>query len=68
MLNQQGISYGNANQAIAAGKSACQLMDSGTSDAEVVKRLKAQNAGLADLDGAFHFLAIAAKAYCPKYL
>ncbi len=42
--------------------------DSGMSDAEVVKQLKAQNAGFADLDGAFHFLAIAAKVYCPKYL
>lgn len=68
MLNQQGISYGNADQAVQAGKSVCQLMDGGMSDAEVVKQLKAQNSGFADLDGAFHFMALAAKVYCPKYL
>ncbi len=68
LLNQAGISYGNADQAVTAGKSVCQLMDGGMSDADVVKHVMERNPSFTSLDGAVQFTAIAANVYCPKYV
>lgn len=68
LLNQAGISYGSADQAVTAGKSVCQLMDGGMSDADVVKHVMERNPNFGSLDGAVQFTSIAANVYCPKYV
>src|SRR5256885_13095037 len=45
-LNKAGMSYTNGSSAIAAGKMACDLMNSGTSEKDVVDKLSMLNPGL----------------------
>jgi hypothetical protein len=63
-LRQAGITYNDANQAIAAGKAVCGLADNGESGLELLKDLKNTNPELT-MDGAARFAAIAASSYCP---
>lgn len=66
-LGKAGITFRNADKAVAAGKTACELMDSGQPELDVVKRVTEQNPGFT-ISGAAKFTAIAASAYCPQYL
>lgn len=66
-LSQAGVTYLNADRAITAGRSVCDLVDSGMTGAEIVKNLQDRNPGF-EGDGAARFAAIAAQAYCPQAL
>jgi hypothetical protein len=66
-LNKAGMTYTNNSSAIAAGKMACDLMNSGTSEKDVVDKLSMLNPGL-NSGGAMKFAALASTAYCPDYL
>jgi Protein of unknown function (DUF732) len=66
-LNKSGMSYTNGSSAIAAGKMACDLMNSGTSEKDVIDKLSMLNPGL-NSGGAMKFAALASSAYCPDYL
>jgi Protein of unknown function (DUF732) len=66
-LNKAGMTYSNGSSAIAAGRLACDMMDSGTSEQDVVNKLAALNPGL-NTGGAMKFAALASSAYCPDYL
>ena len=66
-LNKAGMTYTNGSSAIAAGKMACDLMNSGTSEKDVVDKLSMLNPGL-NSGGAMKFAALASTAYCPDYL
>ncbi|HEX4391273.1 MAG TPA: DUF732 domain-containing protein [Mycobacterium sp.] len=66
-LNKAGMSYSNGSSAIAAGRMACDLMNSGTSEKDVVDKLSMLNPGL-NSGGAMKFAALASSAYCPDYL
>jgi len=66
-LTNAGITYQSGPNAIAIGRRACQLMDQGHPEADVVKSMTQQNAGFTT-DGATQFTKIAEGAYCPQYL
>jgi hypothetical protein len=66
-LNKAGMSYSSGSSAIAAGRMACDLMNSGTSEKDVVDKLSMLNPGL-NSGGAMKFAALASSAYCPDYL
>lgn len=66
-LNNAGITYQNPPSAIAIGRRACQLMDQGHSEPDVVKSMTEQNAGFAT-DAATKFSQIAESFYCPQHI
>ena len=66
-LNKAGMTYSNGSSAVAAGRLACDMMNSGTSEQDVVTKLSALNPGL-NTGGAMKFAALASTAYCPDYL
>jgi Protein of unknown function (DUF732) len=66
-LNQAGVTYMSPTRAISAGKSVCDLVDSGMTGYEIVQHLQDSNPGF-EGDGAAKFAAIAAQAYCPQAL
>jgi hypothetical protein len=66
-LNKAGMTYRSGPDAIAAGRMACDMMNSGESEMDVVNRLAALNPGL-NTGGAMRFAALASSAYCPQYL
>ncbi|AAS05706.1 DUF732 domain-containing protein [Mycobacterium avium subsp. hominissuis] len=66
-LNQAGITYQNPATAIEVGKRACELMDQGSPQVEVIKNVSSSNPGFT-VDGAAQFTMIAASAYCPQHL
>jgi hypothetical protein len=66
-LRQAGITYADGTTVVAAAKAACGLMDQGQSELDVIKHVAEQNPGFT-VSGAAKFTAIAASAYCPKYL
>jgi len=66
-LTQAGLTYMNADRAIAAGKQVCSLADDGMTGEEIVKNLQDRNPGFQG-PGAAKFAAIAASAYCPEKL
>jgi hypothetical protein len=66
-LRQAKISYGDATQAVAAGKKVCDMADNGKKAPDVVQAVKSDNPGISD-DGATRFAAIAANWYCPDQL
>ena len=66
-LRQAKISYGDATQAVAAGKKVCDMADHGKKAPDVVQAVKIDNPGISD-DGATRFAAIAANWYCPEQL
>ena len=55
------------SDAVAAGRLSCDMMNSGTSEQDVVTKLSALNPGLSTA-GAMKFAALASTAYCPDYL
>jgi Protein of unknown function (DUF732) len=66
-LNNAGITYHNGPAAIGIGQRACQLMDQGQPQADVIKGMIEQNAGFTN-DGATKFVQIAEKVYCPQHI
>ncbi|ORV13607.1 DUF732 domain-containing protein [Mycobacterium celatum] len=66
-LDQQGITHRGASQAIAAGKSVCQLMDEGLSPMDTVNAVRTTNPGF-NVEHAARFAITAASAYCPEHL
>lgn len=66
-LNRAGISYGNAANAIATGRRACDLMNQGQPEDAVITSLTEQNPGFTT-PSATQFTTIAASAYCPQLL
>lgn len=66
-LNKAGITYQDPAAAVGIGKRACQLMDEGSPQVEVIKSVSSSNPGFT-VDGAAQFTMIAASAYCPQHL
>jgi hypothetical protein len=66
-LKNAGMTFRNESDAVAAGRLACDMMNSGTSEQDVVTKLSALNPGL-NTGGAMKFAALASTAYCPDYL
>jgi hypothetical protein len=66
-LNNAGITYHDGPDAIGSGQRACQLMDQGHPESDVIKGMAEQNKGFTN-DGATRFVQIAEKVYCPQHL
>lgn len=66
-LNKAGMTYSNGDSAIKAGKFACDMMNAGSSEKDVIDKLSMLNPGL-NSGGAMKFAALASSAYCPDYL
>jgi hypothetical protein len=66
-LSKAGMTFRNGSDAVAAGRLACDMMNSGTSEQDVVSKLSMLNPGL-NSGGAMKFAALASSAYCPDYL
>ncbi|BBX45379.1 hypothetical protein GCM10009641_20300 [Mycobacterium cookii] len=66
-LKTAGMTYTSQSSVIAAGKMACDMMNAGTSEKDVVDKLSMLNPGL-NSGGAMKFAALASSAYCPDYL
>jgi hypothetical protein len=66
-LDQQGITHRGANQAIAAGRAVCELMDGGLSPLDTVNAVRSTNPGFTP-EHAAKFAITAASAYCPQHL
>ncbi len=67
LLRSAGITYNNAERAIAFAKAVCGSMGNGELGPQLVNDLKTANPGLTT-DHATSFVAIAAKYYCPQRL
>ncbi len=66
-LTKAGITIKSDSGAVKAGKAACEMMDQGRQQIDVVQLVTKQNPGL-DTTRAAQFTAIAASAYCPQHL
>lgn len=66
-LDKAGITYHSRADAVAVGKRACELMDQGHPESDVIKNMSASNPGFTE-DGAAKFTTIAVSAYCPQHL
>jgi hypothetical protein len=66
-LNNAGITFHTGSDAVAIGRRACQLMDQGHSESDVVKGMTEQNAGFGT-DAATKFTQIAETIYCPQHI
>jgi len=66
-LNQAGIHYSNGPAAVTAARTACDMMDSGQKEIDVIKQVMQLNPGFG-LSGSTRFTAIASSVYCPDYL
>ena len=66
-LKNAGMTFRKESDAVAAGRLACDMMNSGTSEQDVVTKLSALNPGL-NTGGAMKVAALASTAYCPDYL
>lgn len=66
-LNKAGITYQSPATAVEVGKRACELMDQGNPQVDVIKNVSSSNPGFT-VDGAAQFTMIAASAYCPQHL
>lgn len=66
-LDQAGITHRGANQAIAAGRAVCELMDQGLSPMDTVNAVRSTNPGFTP-EHAARFAVTAASAYCPEHL
>jgi len=65
-LSQAGITYSNGPAAVAAARTACNMMDSGQKQIDVIKQVMSLNPGFG-LAGSARFTAIASAVYCPDY-
>ena len=66
-LDKAGITYQSGAVAVQVGKRACELMDQGHPEIDVIKDVSSSNPGFT-VDGAAKFTMIAASAYCPQHL
>ena len=66
-LTKAGITFNDSRSAISAGKTACELMDQGKPELDVIALVTQQNPGISTTSAA-QFTAIAASAYCPQHL
>jgi hypothetical protein len=66
-LNNAGITYQGGSDAIGIGQRACQLLDQGHSEADVIKGMTEQNSGFTT-DGATKFVQIAENTLCPQHI
>ena len=66
-LRDAGITYQDAGNAITIGKSVCDLLDDGQSDAKIVTDLRNQNPSFQGASAA-KFTYLSAAHYCPKYI
>lgn len=66
-LDKAGVPYRSGADAVAVGKRACQLMDQGYSEFDVIKNVSASNPGFTMSDAA-KFTTIAVSGYCPQHL
>ena len=67
-LSDSGVSFQDATNTVTVAKDVCDLLDKGTSEADIQKNLGSQNPSLTKNDGAKKFMLLAANSYCPKYL
>lgn len=65
-LKSAGITYKNGPDAIGTGQRACQLMDQGNPEADVIKSMARQNPGFTN-DAASQFTKIAENVFCPQH-
>jgi hypothetical protein len=66
-LDTAGITYQNKAAAVAVGKEACELMDRGDPEPDVVKQVSASHLNFTP-SAATSFTVIAASAYCRRQL
>lgn len=66
-LRDAGLTYADGGNAITIGKSVCEMLDDGQSDAKIVTDLRNQNPGFQGAAAA-KFTYLAAAHYCPKYI
>jgi len=66
-LNKAGMVYNSQSSAIAAGRFACDLMNQGLSQQDLLSKISLLNPGL-NSGGAMKFAALASTAYCPDWL
>ncbi|MDT5273895.1 MAG: hypothetical protein QOE48_3224 [Mycobacterium sp.] len=66
-LNKAGMTYNSGPNAITAGRKACDFMNQGLSQNDLVEKLSLLNPGL-NSGGAMKFAALASSAYCPDFL
>ncbi|MGA7055424.1 MAG: DUF732 domain-containing protein [Mycobacterium sp.] len=66
-LDTAGITYPSRAVAVSIGKEACELMDQGNPEADVVKEVSASNPEFTP-SAATDFTVIAASAYCRRHL
>ncbi|WP_293316097.1 DUF732 domain-containing protein [Mycobacterium sp.] len=66
-LDQAGVPYKSGPVAIAVGKKACELMDQGHPEADVIRSLAASNPGYTT-ENATNFATSAVNAYCPQHV
>lgn len=66
-LRDAGITYQDGGNAITIGKSVCELLDDGQSDAKIVTDLRNQNPAFQGAAAA-KFTFLSAAHYCPKYV
>lgn len=66
-LNNAGITFQSGPDATAIGRRACQLMDQGHTEPDVIKSMTEENAGFTT-DAATKFTQIAESIYCPQHI
>ena len=66
-LSKAGMTFRNGSDAIQAGRYACDMMNQGAAETDVVSKLSMLNPGLNNA-GAMKFAALASSTYCPDYL
>lgn len=66
-VRDAGLTYTNADQAIAFGKAVCGWIGSGKPGPQLIHDLQTNNPGLTT-DHATLFVAISAKYYCPQHI
>lgn len=66
-LRAAGLTYGQPDQAVKAGRTLCDLADNGKTDDEILVILAKHNSKLSDAH-ANKFMDIAYQTYCPRYL
>jgi Protein of unknown function (DUF732) len=66
-LDNAGITYKSGAGAVAVGKRACELMDQGHPESDVIKSVSTSNPGFTT-DAAAKFTTIAVTTYCPQHL
>ena len=66
-LDKAGITYQSGATAVSVGRRACDLMDQGHPEIDVINSVSSSNPGFTT-EGAAKFTMIAASAYCPQHL